>query len=99
MEKIALAVPVIVEGRYDKAAVRSVVDAAVITTDGFGVFRNVEKRALIKRVAERGIVVLCDSDRAGGVIRAFLNGVVDKEKIYPVYAPRVPGKEKRKRAP
>ncbi|MBR6914752.1 MAG: DUF4093 domain-containing protein [Clostridia bacterium] len=99
MEKIALAVPVIVEGRYDKAAVCSVVDAAVITTDGFAVFRNSEKRELIKRVSERGIVVLCDSDSAGGVIRSFLNGVVDKEKIYPVYAPRVPGKEKRKRYP
>ncbi|MBR3638986.1 MAG: DUF4093 domain-containing protein, partial [Clostridia bacterium] len=92
MEKIALAVPVIVEGRYDKAAVCSVVDAAVITTDGFAVFRNSEKRELIKRVSEHGIVVLCDSDSAGGVIRSFLNGVVDKEKIYPVYAPRVPGK-------
>ena len=99
MEKIALAVPVIVEGRYDKAAVCSVVDAAVITTDGFAVFRNSEKRALIKRVSERGVVVLCDSDKAGGVIRSFLNGVVDKEKIYPVYAPRVFGKEKRKRSP
>ena len=99
MEKIALAVPVVVEGRYDKAAVCSVVDAAVITTDGFGVFNNTEKRALIKRVSERGIVVLCDSDKAGGVIRSFLNGVVDKERIYPVYAPRVFGKEKRKRAP
>lgn len=99
MEKIALSVPVVVEGKYDKAAVSSVVDAAVITTDGFGVFRDAEKRALIRRVSERGVIVLCDSDKAGGVIRSFLNGIVDKEKIYPVYTPRVPGKEKRKKAP
>ncbi len=99
MEKIALAVPVIVEGKYDKAALCSVVDAAVITTDGFGVFRDEEKRALIKRVSEHGVVVLCDSDKAGGVIRSFLNGIVEKEKIYPVYAPRVFGKEKRKKSP
>ncbi len=97
MEKIALAVPVIVEGKYDKAALCSVVDAAIVTTDGFGVFRDAEKRALIKRVSERGVVVLCDSDKAGGVIRSFLNGVVEKDRIYPVYAPRVPGKEKRKK--
>ena len=99
MEKIALSVPVVVEGKYDKAALCSVVDAAVVTTDGFGVFRDAEKRALIKRISENGVVVLCDSDKVGGVIRAFLNGVVDKEKIYAVYVPRVPGREKRKKTP
>lgn len=99
MEKIALRVPVIVEGKYDKIAVGSVVDAPVITTEGFGVFRDGDRRKLIKRISEAGAVVLCDSDAAGGVIRSFLNGVIDKDKIYPLYVPRVKGKERRKAAP
>lgn len=99
MEKIALSVPVIVEGKYDKIAVLSAVDATVVTTDGFRVFRDAEKRALIRRISERGVVVLCDSDKAGGVIRSYLNGVVEKEKIYPLYVPRIKGRERRKAAP
>ncbi|MFR1109997.1 MAG: DUF4093 domain-containing protein [Anaerotruncus colihominis] len=33
---------IIVEGRYDKAKLHSLVDATIVTTDGFGVFRNRE---------------------------------------------------------
>ncbi len=96
MEKIKLSIPVIVEGKYDKIALSSVVDGQIITTDGFGIFNNAEKRALIKRLSERGVIVLCDSDSAGGVIRAHLSGIVKKELVYSLYVPQIKGKEKRK---
>ena len=99
MEKIKLTVPVIVEGKYDKAALSRVIDGLVITTDGFRVFKSEEKRALIRRVSENGVIVLTDSDGAGGVIRSYLNGIVPKEKIFPLYAPQIKGKERRKSAP
>ncbi len=99
MDKIKLTVPVIVEGKYDKAAVTRVIDGLVVTTDGFRVFKSGEKRALIRRVSENGVVVLTDSDGAGGVIRSYLNGIVPKEKIFPLYAPQIKGKERRKSAP
>ena len=92
--------PVIVEGKYDKIKIASCFDALVITTDGFGIFRNKEKRELIKAVsAERGVIVCTDSDGAGGVIRSHLNGLVSPDKIVNVYIPRIKGKEKRKIRP
>ena len=65
MEKIKLNIPVIVEGKYDKITLGIVVDANIITTDGFGVFNNKEKRALIRRLSENGVIVMCDSAGAG----------------------------------
>ena len=60
----------IVEGKYDKIKLSSLTDALIITTDGFGVFKNKEKTALIKNLAEsRGVIILTDSDRAGFKIR------------------------------
>lgn len=99
MDKIKLTLPVIVEGKYDKIALGSVCEANIITTDGFGVFKNAEKRALIKRLSERGMIVLCDSDRAGGLIRSHLSGIVPKERLYQLYVPQIKGKERRKAKP
>lgn len=91
--------PVVVEGRYDKAAVLSVFSGTVITTDGFGIFNSAQKRALIRRLGENGIILLTDPDAGGKQIRSFISGILPKDKIYQVYAPRKEGKEKRKRAP
>ncbi len=99
MKKIDLAVPVIVEGKYDKAALASIVNAVIITTEGFGIFKNSEKRALIRRLSENGIIVLCDSDGAGGVIRSHISSFVPKDKLYQLYVPRIYGKERRKAKP
>jgi len=98
MEKIKTDKVIIVEGKYDKIKLSSIVDAHIITTDGFALFNNVEKRALIRRLAEkRGIVVLTDSDGAGFVIRNKLKGYVGNEyKIINLYAPKIDGKESRK---
>lgn len=88
---------VIVEGRYDKIKLSSIVDAPIIETNGFRVFADKEKQNLIRQIAEaRGILILTDSDGAGFVIRNFLNGVVDKSKIKHCYIPQIAGKEKRK---
>ena len=41
MEKLKIPFPIIVEGKYDKIKLCSVVDAQIFTTDGFGVFKKV----------------------------------------------------------
>ena len=56
---------VIVEGKYDKMRLASVLDALILETDGFGVFTNREKQRFIRRLAmQNGILILTDSDRA-----------------------------------
>ena len=63
---------IVVEGRYDQNTLRQVVDADVICTDGFAIFRDGERQALLRRLAEkRGLIVLTDPDGAGEVIRGF----------------------------
>ncbi|MBO4338754.1 MAG: DUF4093 domain-containing protein [Clostridiales bacterium] len=91
---------VIVEGRYDRKKVENILDTLIIETDGFAIFKNKEKQALIRRLADtRGIVVLTDSDTAGFKIRSFLGSIVPPEKIIHAYIPDVLGKEKRKDKP
>lgn len=91
---------IVVEGRYDKNALRQVVDATVVETGGFGVFKDREKVALLRRLAaERGLILLTDSDGAGFVIRNFLKGAIPKSQLKQAYIPDVYGKERRKTAP
>ena len=91
---------VIVEGKYDKIKLSQILDAVIIETDGFGVFKDREKQQFIRMIAQKkGIVVLTDSDSAGFVIRSFLSGIVPPEKITHVYIPDLYGKERRKDAP
>lgn len=91
---------IVVEGRYDKNALKQVVDATVIETKGFGVFNDRERLALLRRLAaERGLLLLTDSDGAGFVIRNFLKGAIPKSQIKHAYIPDIPGKERRKAAP
>lgn len=97
-DRIKVDRPVIVEGRYDKIRIASLIKGTVITTDGFGVFKNSEKKALIRRLAsERGVIILTDSDGGGLVIRSYLNSVLPKDKIINLYIPAVKGREKRKK--
>ena len=89
----------VVEGRYDRHRIKTLFDAAVFETSGFGIFKDKEKLALLRRMAEsRGIIVLTDADGAGQVIRGFLKGAIGG-KVYQAYIPAVEGKERRKRAP
>ncbi len=96
-EKLRIALPVVVEGKYDKIKLDSVIDATVLTTGGFGIFNSAEKKALIRRLCKDGVILLCDSDGAGKVIRGYLKGILPPERVYDLYIPKIAGKEKRKR--
>lgn len=98
-DKKRIALPVVVEGKYDKNTLLSIFDATVVTLGGFGVFNSREKQHLVRRLAKDGIIVLTDSDGAGKLIRSFLNGIIPKDRIYNLYIPKVEGKERRKSAP
>lgn len=91
---------VIVEGRYDKIKLNSILDAVIIETDGFGIFNNKEKQKLIRKLARtKGLLILTDSDSAGFKIRSFIKGIVPEEQIKHAYIPDILGKEKRKTEP
>ena len=91
---------ILVEGKYDVNKLKQIVDTQVIATSGFGIFRDAEKRALLKRIAEtRGLIVLTDSDHAGFLIRNHLRGMLPKEQVKHAYIPQIEGKEKRKAVP
>ena len=97
---IKLKQAVIVEGKYDKIRLESLVDATIIQTDGFAIFKDKEKQRLIRRLAEKnGILILTDSDSAGFKIRSFLGGSIKNGQVIHAYIPDVLGKEKRKDAP
>lgn len=91
---------VICEGKYDKMQLKKVCDALIITTDGFRIFHDKDKREFLKALAKRqGLLIITDSDRAGFVIRSHLKSFIPNEYIKNIYIPDIKGKEKRKSAP
>ena len=91
---------IVVEGKYDAIRLANLVDAAILRTEGFGVFNDKEKQMLLRTLAEkRGLLVLTDGDSAGMLIRNYIRGLVPPEQITDVYIPDIPGKEKRKDKP
>lgn len=91
---------IVVEGKYDEIRVRSAVDAIVVPTEGFGIFRDEARLELLRRLAaERGLIILTDSDSAGMLIRNHLIGAIPAEQIRHAYIPPITGKERRKPAP
>ncbi len=91
---------VIVEGKYDKIKLSSVIDGVIIVTNGFGIFKDREKLELIRYYAEKtGIVILTDSDNAGRKIRGYIKGAIKNGSIKNVHIPDIFGKEKRKTKP
>ena len=100
MQKMTIPYPILVEGRYDKIKLASLVDARILTTDGFGVFNHSEKLAVVRALAEKTrIIVLTDSDGAGKLIRSHITSALPKDKLIHLYIPKIMGKEKRKDAP
>ena len=98
--KLPIPYPVVVEGKYDKIRLSNIIEAQIIVTDGFGVFRKEEKRLLLRRLAAASpLIVLTDSDGGGKIIRSHLSGILPKDKIIPLYIPQIKGKEKRKEKP
>ncbi|MBR7142056.1 MAG: DUF4093 domain-containing protein [Clostridia bacterium] len=89
---------ILCEGKYDKQRLQTVVEAPILTTDGFRIFSNPQLRRYLTAAAEeRGLVVVTDSDRAGQRIRAYVASVVGKEHVTQVYVPRIQGRESRKK--
>lgn len=91
---------VIVEGKYDKIKLSSLIDGLILQTNGFRIFKDPEQMALIRSLADtRGILILTDSDAAGFLIRNYLSSCIAPEKIRHAYIPDILGKEKRKQKP
>ena len=91
---------ILVEGRYDSNTLRQIVEAPIFETSGFGIFKDKQQMALLRRVAEkRGLIVLTDSDGAGFVIRNHIKSAIPAKYLKHAYIPDVQGKEKRKAAP
>lgn len=90
---------IVVEGRYDKNTLSQIVDAPILETAGFGIFKDKQQLALLRRVAKaRGLIVFTDSDGAGFVIRNHLKSVIEPKYLKHAYIPDIQGKERRKAA-
>ena len=91
---------ILVEGRYDKNTLSQIVDAPILETSGFGIFKDKKQMALLRSVAEkRGLIVFTDSDGAGFVIRNHVRSAIPGKYLKHAYIPDVMGKERRKAAP
>ncbi|MBO7253520.1 MAG: DUF4093 domain-containing protein [Oscillospiraceae bacterium] len=91
---------ILVEGRYDKNTLSQIVDAPILETAGFGIFKDKKQMALLRQVAQkRGLIVFTDSDGAGFVIRNHVKSAIPGKYLKHAYIPDIAGKEKRKAAP
>ena len=89
---------VIVEGKYDKIKLSNFLDALIVETNGFGIYKDKERLAFIRRLAkERGIILLTDSDHSGFQIRSYIANGIPKDRIKHLYIPDIYGREKRKK--
>lgn len=100
MNRLVISRAIAVEGKYDAARLANLVDATILTTDGFAVYKSKAMQQLFKRIAAaQGLILLTDSDAAGFQIRHFITGLVGAQYVLQAYVPAVPGKERRKQAP
>ena len=91
---------ILVEGRYDKNTLSQIVDAPILESSGFGIFKDKKQMALLRTVAEkRGLIVFTDSDGAGFVIRNHIKSAIPGKYLKHAYIPDILGKERRKSAP
>ena len=91
---------ILVEGRYDRNTLSQIVDAPILETSGFGIFKDKQQMALLRRIAQtRGLIVFTDSDGAGFVIRNHIKSAIPAKFLKHAYIPDIYGKEKRKAAP
>ena len=91
---------IVVEGGYDKNTLSQILDAPILETSGFGIFKDKQQMALLRRIAEtRGLIVFTDSDGAGFVIRNHIKSAIPGKYLKHAYIPDIYGKEKRKAAP
>ena len=96
--KKKIALPIFVEGKYDKNTLLQIFDASVIYVGGFSIFNAKEKQSLIKKLGAKGAIILTDSDAGGRQIRNFLCSILPRDKVYNAYIPQIVGKERRKKS-
>ncbi len=90
----------VVEGKHDAVKLAAVTDAVVFQTNGFRIFKDAERLAALRALAQkRGCVLLTDSDGAGFVIRNYLTGALPGITVKHAFIPEIKGKEKRKSTP
>ena len=91
---------ILVEGKYDKNTLSQIVDAPILETSGFGIFKDKQQLALLRKVAQkRGLIVFTDPDGAGFVIRNHIKSAIPAQYLKHAYIPDIYGKEHRKAAP
>ena len=91
---------ILVEGRYDKNTLSQIVDAPILETSGFGIFKDKAQMKLLRNVAQkRGLIVFTDPDGAGFVIRNHIKSAIPAKYLKHAYIPDIMGKERRKAAP
>ena len=89
---------IVVEGRYDKNTLSQIVDAPILETNGFGIFKDKKQMALLRRVAQtRGLIVFTDADGAGFQIRNHIKSAIAPRYLKHAYTPDIFGKERRKK--
>ena len=72
---------IVVEGRYDKNTLSQMVDTVIVETSGFGIFKDKERLALLRRLAEkRGLIVLTDPDGDQGLGTGGHSGGKERRK-------------------
>ena len=61
---------IIVEGRYDQNTLSQLVDTLIIPTQGFGIFKDKDKAAMLRRVAEKRGIIRSEERRVGKECRS-----------------------------
>lgn len=88
---------ILVEGRYDKNTLSQIVNATILESSGFGIFKDKKRMELLRQIAQkRGLIVLTDSDGAGFVIRNHIKSAIPAQYLKHAYIPDIYGKERRK---
>ena len=83
---------IVVEGRYDKNTLSQIVDAPILETSGFGIFKDKQQMKLLRKVAQlRGLIVFTDADGAGFVIRNHIKSAIPGKFLKHAYIPDIPG--------
>jgi len=98
-DKLTIKQAVVVEGKYDRIRLENIIDCPdIVSINGFGIYKDSAKKALIKRYSETvGVILLTDSDNAGLQIRNYISQICPN--AIHVYLPVLYGKEKRKHSP
>ncbi len=98
MEKIKVSQVVVVEGKYDMITLNNILNALIIPLNGFSIYSDEEKKALLKTLGDEfGIILITDSDTAGFQLRNYIQNICKTANIINVYIPNIKGKEARKK--